>query len=77
MGLIEHQGQHYAHDLVCPHMGGPLADAKLDEQGRLRCPWHDYRFGLDGGSCAGRPALGLACARVRRLDEEYVEVEGD
>src|ERR1700719_3603701 len=32
-----------AHGTICPHWLGPLEDA-LPQNGRLRCPWHDYLF---------------------------------
>ena len=29
---------------VCPHLGGPLADAPVDADGIVTCPWHGRRF---------------------------------
>jgi nitrite reductase/ring-hydroxylating ferredoxin subunit len=67
--LVEYEGRVLAHPLVCPHLGGPLGEARI-EQGAVLCPWHGYRFdcetgrGPEGQRC--RPAVG---ARV--------EVAGD
>ena len=37
------------HSAVCPHMLGPLNEAKLDEHGNITCPWHGYRFDVATG----------------------------
>lgn len=42
---------------VCPHLGGPLAEASFAD-GVVRCPWHGYAFRLSDGACLtvpGRP----------------------
>jgi hypothetical protein len=33
---------------VCPHLGGPLDDAPV-EDGCVTCPWHGYRFDVRTG----------------------------
>ncbi len=53
--IVEHEGRIVAHTLLCPHLGGPLAEARI-EDGCLVCPWHGYRFSLlDGRNPDGRP----------------------
>ena len=44
-----HEGEWIAHAAVCSHMLGPLGEAKIDTDGSITCPWHGYRFSLDGG----------------------------
>ena len=39
----------------CSHMGGPLADGKL-ERGTVVCPWHGSRFELDTGAVVDGPS---------------------
>jgi nitrite reductase/ring-hydroxylating ferredoxin subunit len=52
--VVEVAGELLAHATRCPHWLGPLEAAPL-EDGRLRCPWHGYRFDLrTGASCDGR-----------------------
>lgn len=34
---------------VCPHLGGPLADAPVDADGIVTCPWHGHRFDVRTG----------------------------
>jgi nitrite reductase/ring-hydroxylating ferredoxin subunit len=36
---------------VCPHLGGPLLEAKVSG-GRIRCPWHLYEFDAETGCAA-------------------------
>lgn len=44
---------------VCPHRGGPLDDAPV-EDGCVVCPWHGYRFDLRTGRSADGRGLALA-----------------
>jgi nitrite reductase/ring-hydroxylating ferredoxin subunit len=46
-----------AHATTCPHWLGPLEEAP-EADGRLRCPWHGYRFD---------PASGRGCDLASRL----------
>ena len=43
---------------TCPHLGGPLEDAPV-EDGCVTCPWHGYRFDLRTGLSADGRALTL------------------
>jgi nitrite reductase/ring-hydroxylating ferredoxin subunit len=48
MALARVEGNFYAVNAVCPHMGGPLASGKLN--GRiLTCPWHGWTFDVRTG----------------------------
>jgi nitrite reductase/ring-hydroxylating ferredoxin subunit len=46
--VLEHEGRWLAHPTVCPHLGGPLDDARI-EGGAVICPWHGYRFDCETG----------------------------
>ncbi|MGA7395790.1 MAG: Rieske 2Fe-2S domain-containing protein [Terrimicrobiaceae bacterium] len=46
--LCWHEGQVFALDNRCPHMGFPLSKGSLD-RGLLTCPWHHARFDLRSG----------------------------
>jgi nitrite reductase/ring-hydroxylating ferredoxin subunit len=48
--LIELDGEIRAHPTVCPHRGGSLGEATIDD-GCLTCPWHGYRYDLRSGRC--------------------------
>jgi len=41
---------------ICPHIGGPLAEARLEEDGcALRCPWHGYKYDTATGAVLDNP----------------------
>jgi nitrite reductase (NADH) small subunit len=49
-------GEVFATQASCPHLGGPLADGFVGN-GKVVCPFHNYRFDLatgcpDGNACA-------------------------
>ena len=48
IALFHHQGEIYAVDNRCPHMGFPLDRGTLDD-GILTCHWHHARFDLETG----------------------------
>lgn len=48
--VIEHQGQKYAINRYCPHQGGDLAYASIDDDLHVVCPRHSWRFDL---ACEG------------------------
>src|SRR5437868_10328793 len=50
VALFWHEGQPYAVDNRCPHMGFPLAKGFCKE-GILTCYWHYARFDLQSGGC--------------------------
>jgi len=54
--LVEVDGTVRVHPTVCPHLGGPLAEAPL-EDGCVTCPWHGYRYDLSSGRCVSGAAL--------------------
>jgi nitrite reductase/ring-hydroxylating ferredoxin subunit len=58
---VEVDGVRIRHATVCPHLGGPLDDAPM-EDGCVRCPWHGYRFDLRTGHDAGGGTLRLDIA---------------
>lgn len=48
IALFYHEGEFYATDNRCPHMGFPLSEGSVDE-GILTCPWHHARFEISCG----------------------------
>jgi nitrite reductase/ring-hydroxylating ferredoxin subunit len=65
--VVEIDGDILAHDTVCPHLGGPLDEAPV-EDGCIRCPWHGYRFDVRSGRNADGRACRLAPARAVAID---------
>ena len=48
--VIEHRGQKYEINRYCPHQGGDLAYASIDDDMNVVCPRHSWRFDL---ACEG------------------------
>jgi nitrite reductase/ring-hydroxylating ferredoxin subunit len=71
LSLID--GEYGAIDDDCPHQGGPLAEGTIDEDGKLRCPWHGWAF----CRCTGEGPRGINVNGFRvenRDDGIYVAV---
>jgi phenylpropionate dioxygenase-like ring-hydroxylating dioxygenase large terminal subunit len=56
---VELNGHRVRFHPVCPHRGGPLEDAAV-EDGCVTCPWHGYRFDLATGAGVGSCHLRLS-----------------
>lgn len=62
-----------AHGTICPHWLGPLEDA-VPENGKLRCPWHGYRFDVRTGTSADGRGYRLAPSPLVVVDPVTGEV---
>lgn len=77
--VLVRRGQHvYALAETCAHLGGPLADGKLEQgadgQPVIVCPWHSSRFDMrDGAVLDGPSAYPQPCFKTRIRDGQ-VEV---
>jgi len=56
--VVDVGGTLLAHAIGCPHRGGPLDDAPV-EDGCVACPWHGYRFDVRTGASADGRGLRL------------------
>jgi nitrite reductase (NADH) small subunit/3-phenylpropionate/trans-cinnamate dioxygenase ferredoxin subunit len=75
IALFLQEGQYYAIDDCCPHMGASLSGGYV-EGGVVTCPWHAWRFRLSDGAWADYPRVKISCYPVRVVgDEIQVEVE--
>ena len=64
--VVESEAGFVAHPALCPHRGGPLHEAAIEDD-FLVCPWHGYRFSLvDGRAAAGRNCRMKPPLRVER-----------
>ena len=50
------EGKYYAIGNVCTHLGGPLAEGKLEGY-EVECPWHGSKFDLRTGKQTRPPAM--------------------
>jgi nitrite reductase (NADH) small subunit len=52
IAIINVDGEYYAIENFCPHMGGPVGRGPLsvsDEEKVIMCPFHEWRFDLETG----------------------------
>ena len=68
MAVFSEGGSHYITNYVCPHMGGPLSEGKIQD-GVIECPWHAWVFKADSGETAGTGSHSIATYEMR--------IEGD
>ena len=54
--LVNVEGKYYAIGNVCTHLGGPLAQGKLEGY-EVQCPWHGSRFDIRTGKVGRPPAM--------------------
>lgn len=67
-------GQFFAIDDLCPHMGASLSGGFV-EDGVVTCPWHYWRFRLADGAWADNPKVKTGCYTVHVVgDEVQLEV---
>ncbi len=58
---------------TCSHMGGPLAEGRI-EDGSVRCPWHGSRFSLEDGRVLDGPAVHPQPCLEARIRNGQIEV---
>ena len=63
----------YAIAETCSHLGGPLAEGKLEDLSVV-CPWHGSRFALDSGQVLNGPSTFCQPYFETRIADGYVEV---
>jgi len=73
LAVFHYQGQFYAIDDMCPHMGASLSGGYVQD-GVVTCPWHAWRFRLNDGAWADNPKVKTGCYPVR-VAGENVQVQ--
>ncbi|MEO8190305.1 MAG: Rieske (2Fe-2S) protein [Acidobacteriota bacterium] len=71
--LVRRNGQVYALAETCAHLGGPLAEGKLDGD-CVVCPWHGSKFDLATGDVVQGPSAFPQPALRTRLREGQIEI---
>jgi nitrite reductase/ring-hydroxylating ferredoxin subunit len=57
---------------ICPHLGGPLSDGRLEEDGcALRCPWHGYKYDTRTGAFLENPNERFIQQRIKTTYAQY------
>jgi 3-phenylpropionate/trans-cinnamate dioxygenase ferredoxin subunit len=74
--VINSEGNYYAIDQVCSHLGGELASGKLEGK-VISCPVHGAKFYISSGKCLSGYKFGPFKIRSRDACIYPVIVEGD
>ena len=74
IALFNCDGNYYAIDNECTHVGGPLYEGEL-EGDTVICPWHGAEFNVKTGEVLGPPAKkGVKTYRVH-VEGNSVKIE--
>jgi nitrite reductase/ring-hydroxylating ferredoxin subunit len=65
--LFKLNGNVFALDNACPHMGGPLGEGEV-EDGVVTCPWHGWQFEIKTGECINMPGDDASCIPITIID---------
>ena len=71
--LVKRGSTTFAIGETCAHLGGPLAEGRL-EGDSIRCPWHGSRFALRDGRVLDGPATFPQPCFETRVRDGYIEV---
>ena len=74
--LANVEGEYYAIDNRCPHMGGSLADGKMQGY-QVACPRHGTVFDLRTGKVAQNGKMMMMKLHVHDVNAYPVKVEGN
>jgi nitrite reductase (NADH) small subunit/3-phenylpropionate/trans-cinnamate dioxygenase ferredoxin subunit len=69
VAVFNDDGQYFAIDDFCPHMGASLAGGHL-QGGIVTCPWHAWRFSVCDGTWRDNPKLKIDAFQVRLTGDE-------
>ena len=72
--LAKQNGQIYALANTCSHLGGPLNEGELLEDGTVKCPWHGSIFSLKDGSVISGPASESEPKFDVRVNDGQIEI---
>jgi nitrite reductase/ring-hydroxylating ferredoxin subunit len=72
--LANVEGKYYAIGNVCTHLGGPLAQGKLEGH-EVQCPWHGSRFDIRTGRVARPPAIRSEPTYEIRVEDDNILVK--
>jgi nitrite reductase/ring-hydroxylating ferredoxin subunit len=74
IALFNSNGEYYAIDNECTHVGGPLCEGEI-EGCRVTCPWHGAEFDLKTGEALAPPAEeGVNTYKVY-IDGDFIKIE--
>jgi nitrite reductase (NADH) small subunit/3-phenylpropionate/trans-cinnamate dioxygenase ferredoxin subunit len=69
VAVFLYEGQYWAIDDLCPHMGASLGAGEVYD-GIVACPWHAWRFRISVGTWCDNPRLKVSTYEVRVSGDE-------
>ncbi len=69
VAIFRENGEFFAINDFCPHMGASLAEGCF-EDGYVTCPWHAWAFSVRSGELCDNPAIKTDRFPVRVQDEQ-------
>lgn len=74
IGVFNENGQYFAINDFCPHMGASLSEGHV-EDGAVMCPWHAWRFRLNDGVWMDNQKSGICTATYDvRVEDGEIQV---
>ncbi|MEA2015505.1 MAG: non-heme iron oxygenase ferredoxin subunit [Actinomycetota bacterium] len=74
--IVNYNGNYYAINGKCTHMGGDLSEGKLE--GRIiTCPIHGAKFDVVTGKSISGPKIGMLKLKTKNVPVYEVRVEGN
>lgn len=73
--LLRHEDGIHAIGAICPHLGGPLDEGKIEGE-TVTCPWHGSVFGLQDGCLLHGPATAPVAQYETRLRAGKIQIRG-
>lgn len=73
VGVYLLDGEYFAMNDFCPHMGASLASGYVEDHA-VSCPWHAWRFSVKDGTWLDNPKIKTDCYPVR-LEGGMIEVQ--
>lgn len=74
--VLNVDGDYYAVENFCPHMGGPVGNGPLstdDDQNIIMCPFHEWRFDLETGQVVFPSKMKVMSYDVDEYDDVSLE----
>ncbi len=72
--VVNYEGNYYAINRICTHMGGDLSKGKLEGK-IITCPRHGSRFDVTTGKSISGPRIGFL--KLKTKDEPNYKVKVD
>ena len=74
--VVNYDGNYYAINRICTHMGGDLSKGKLEGK-IVTCPRHGSRFDVTTGKSISGPRIGFLKLKTKDEPSYQVKVDND